>query len=115
MVHFAVPFTRHNKRGSNNAVLARPDRALANVHWLKLYLSAILYNLPIIGSDHSPILHDMSHLNTPHRLSYFKFEASGFLIKVSLIWFKMFGHVLLKALMLIRKTQLLKQAIKKLE
>lgn len=63
--HLGASFGWHNKRKPTNVVFARLNRALANVHWLKLYRSAIY--VTIIGSNHAPVLLDISYLNASHR------------------------------------------------
>ncbi|KAF4376060.1 hypothetical protein F8388_022581 [Cannabis sativa] len=48
----------HNSRRGSNRVRKRLDRALANVDWCTSHPEAKVTNLPIVGSDHAPILLD---------------------------------------------------------
>lgn len=71
----------------NSAIFERLDRALINSDGLSIKASALLAlleNLPIIRSDHAPILLTTSHTQTNIAIPSFKFEAkwllnSGFL------------------------------------
>lgn len=57
-----------------NHVSARLDRALANYHWVNLFSTAILTNLPIIGSNQDPILLSLSPSSS--NIKYNSFNSS---------------------------------------
>ena len=50
----------------NDFVMERLDRSFANVEWVNLYLLYSLRNLPIIRSNHGPIILDFDY-QTPFR------------------------------------------------
>ncbi|KAF4380255.1 hypothetical protein F8388_024548 [Cannabis sativa] len=66
-----VQCTWHNARKGNKNIRKRLDRGLANSCWITSFPSAKISNLPILGSDHSPILlslwNDSVKLNFPFR------------------------------------------------
>lgn len=49
-------YTWTNKRFSSNPVFERLDRCLANAEWCGIYPNTNVFNLPIMLSDHAPIL-----------------------------------------------------------
>lgn len=49
-------YTWTNKRYSSNPIYERLDRGLVNPEWCVIYPNTNVYNLPIIMSDHAPIL-----------------------------------------------------------
>jgi hypothetical protein len=49
-------YTWTNMRFSSNPVFERLDRCLANVEWCVVFPNTNVFNLPIILSDHAPIL-----------------------------------------------------------
>jgi hypothetical protein len=49
-------YTWTNKRYSSNPVYECLDRGLVNPEWCAIYPNTNVFNLPIILSDHSPIL-----------------------------------------------------------
>ena len=63
-------YTWINRRFSSNPVFERLDRCLANAEWCDFFPNTNVFNLPIILSDHGPIL--VSKFRRP-RLT-FKFE-----------------------------------------
>lgn len=67
---------------------------------LKSYSSATVQNLPIIRPDHTHILLHTGYTHTHDKLSYFKFETNWLLNPILFELVKMFGHLILKALML---------------
>ena len=54
-------------------MIERLDRAFASVEWINKYPLYSLKNIPIIRSDHGPILLDLEH-QTPFRKRPFIFE-----------------------------------------
>ncbi|KAK9265469.1 hypothetical protein L1049_012595 [Liquidambar formosana] len=54
--HIGLPYTWYNKREGIDAIFERLDRVLVNLDWLNDYPNAWVDNLPIMGSDHGPIL-----------------------------------------------------------
>ncbi|XP_021807878.1 uncharacterized protein LOC110751684 [Prunus avium] len=69
-----VPFTWCNGHHDNSIIYERLDRALANPNWMSLYPHCELQNLPILRSDHGPILLTCSnHLRRVPEA--FRFEA----------------------------------------
>ena len=66
-------YTWTNKRYSSNPVYERLDRALVNPEWCAIYPNTNVFNLPIIMSDHAPIL--ISTYGTYKKpRQHFKFE-----------------------------------------
>lgn len=55
---FGQRFTWMNNREDDDFVMERLDRAFAIVDWIHTYPSYALQNLPIIHSDHGPIMLD---------------------------------------------------------
>lgn len=53
-----LEFTWCNKRDPQTRVWERLDRALANAAWISLYENYRVQHLPMVGSDHRPILLD---------------------------------------------------------
>jgi hypothetical protein len=49
-------YTWTNKRFSSTPIFERLDRCLANAEWCAIFPSTNVFNLPIILSDHAPIL-----------------------------------------------------------
>jgi len=47
-----------NRREEEKFVMERLDRAFASVDWINAYPNYALKNLPIIQSDHGPIILD---------------------------------------------------------
>ena len=66
-------FTWMNKREGEDFVMERLDRAFGSVEWVNQYPFNSLKNLPIIRSDHGPILLDLD-VQTPFRKRPFRFE-----------------------------------------
>ena len=62
-----------NNREDEGFVMERLDRAFASVEWINKYPLYSLKNIPIIRSEHGPILLDLEH-QTPFRKRPFKFE-----------------------------------------
>ena len=66
-------FTWMNKREEDSFVMERLDRAFTSTKWINHYHLYYLRNLPIIKSDHGPIILDFEH-QTPFRNRPFRFE-----------------------------------------
>ena len=66
-------YTWMNNREDNEFIMERLDRAFATVEWVNMYPCYSLRNLPIIRSDHGPIILDFEFL-TPFRRRPFRFE-----------------------------------------
>lgn len=64
-------YTWCNKRYSSKPTYER--RCLANAEWCAMYPNANIYNLPILSSDHAPIL-TILHSNYKKLTYHFKFE-----------------------------------------
>ena len=63
-----------NRREEEKFVMERLDRAFASVDWINAYPNYALKNLPIIQSNHGPIILDFelqqSFRNRPFRFEY---------------------------------------------
>ena len=68
-------FTWMNKR-EESFVMERLDRAFASTKWINQYHSYYLRNLPIIKSNHGPIILDFEH-QTPFRKSPLDLSKCG--------------------------------------
>ncbi|KAK7829332.1 hypothetical protein CFP56_029493 [Quercus suber] len=66
-------FTWMNKREDEDFVIERLDRAFGNVEWVNKYPFYSLRNLPIVKSNHGPIILDLE-FQTPFRKRPFRFE-----------------------------------------
>ncbi|OMO50989.1 reverse transcriptase [Corchorus capsularis] len=66
-------FTWINRR-DNMLIKERIDRALVNLDWMETYPKSQVFNLPIIGSDHSPLLIDTNVVDGK-ATKLFKFEV----------------------------------------
>nr|POE55350.1 hypothetical protein CFP56_60122 [Quercus suber] len=66
-------YTWLNNREDEDLVMERLDRAFATVDWVNMYPLHSLRNLPIIHSDHGPILLDLE-VRGPYRIRPFRFE-----------------------------------------
>lgn len=72
-------FTWYNKRKGEHAIFARLDRASVKHILLSNYPDVILLHLPILGSDHAPILLNVYPLTESRDCRSFKFEVKWFL------------------------------------
>lgn len=63
-------FTWYNKTKADKDIFARLDQAPVDHIWSYLYPDAVLTNLPIVKSDHAPIL-----LNMPPYSCYFIYSG----------------------------------------
>lgn len=69
-----APFTWCNGHQDNSVIFERLDQAVANPDWVRLFPNCEFQNLPILRSDHGPILFNSN--DTPRRVpKAFKFEA----------------------------------------
>lgn len=66
-------FTWMNKREGEDFVMERLDKAFGSVEWVNKYPLYSLRNLPIVKSDHGPIILDIE-FQTPFRKRPFRFE-----------------------------------------
>lgn len=67
-------FTWHNKREKHTIIFSRLGCAMANHLWIKLYPSTYVNYLPIIGSDHAPVLMD-TYIRKFHKCTNYRFEV----------------------------------------
>ncbi len=68
-----LSYTWMNKRKGNDFVMEKLDRAFANIDWFESYSNCLVTNLPIIGSNHGPIILDTDP-STPFKRRPFRFE-----------------------------------------
>lgn len=73
------PYTWSSNRTLLDAILEILDRVIAIQHWLNFCKDARVENLPILASDHSPILLAIDSWNLAGNRSPFKFEAKWLL------------------------------------
>uniref|UniRef100_J3M5K5 Endonuclease/exonuclease/phosphatase domain-containing protein n=1 Tax=Oryza brachyantha TaxID=4533 RepID=J3M5K5_ORYBR len=66
-------YTWTNRRKGKDFVMQRLDRCLANIEWRNHFPNTAVYHLPLIYSDHAPILALLSPSTNRSRY-YFKFE-----------------------------------------
>lgn len=66
-------YTWTNKRYTSKPILERLDRCLVNAEWCGIYPSSNVFNLPIIYSDHAPILLSTEAQTRKHKRN-FNFE-----------------------------------------
>jgi hypothetical protein len=62
-----------NKKKGADFVMEHSDRAFANNEWLDTHPASLVTNLPIIASDHGPIILD-TNLRTLFKHRPFRFE-----------------------------------------
>uniref|UniRef100_A0A803PDL7 Reverse transcriptase domain-containing protein n=1 Tax=Cannabis sativa TaxID=3483 RepID=A0A803PDL7_CANSA len=68
------PYTWEKSRGTDRWIEARLDRAIASQLWLDLFPLAILHNLEVSTSDHSPLLLDIQPQKLGVMPRKFRFE-----------------------------------------
>ena len=68
-----LSYTWMNKWKGNDFVMEKLDRAFANIDWFESYPDCLVTNLPIISSDHGPIILDTDP-STPFKRRPFRFE-----------------------------------------
>ena len=66
-------YTWSNKRFTTNPTYERLDRCLANAEWCTIFPRTTIYHLPILYSDHAPILAILESKPTP-KPKPFRFE-----------------------------------------
>ena len=66
-------FTWMNNREDDDLVMERLDRAFATFEWVNMYPLCSLRNMPILHSDHGPIVLDLD-VQGPFRKRPFRFE-----------------------------------------
>lgn len=79
-----IPLLGIINRKAEGVIFSRLDRVLVNHPWIKRYPNATSIHLPIIGSDHAPVILNIS----PTVLYYknnFKFEAKWLLDVISFL------------------------------
>lgn len=69
-----LKFTWMNNREDEDFVMQRLDGAFATVEWINSYPLYSLRKLPIIRSDHGPIILDLE-VQSPFRKRPFRFEC----------------------------------------
>uniref|UniRef100_A0A803P3Y4 Reverse transcriptase domain-containing protein n=1 Tax=Cannabis sativa TaxID=3483 RepID=A0A803P3Y4_CANSA len=74
---FGCKFTWKNKRQSGGLIRERLDRALVDTEWINLFPRGGVRNLPILSSDHDPILFD-SVMERSRGSTPFKFYEAWF-------------------------------------
>ena len=62
-----------NKRQADHFVMEKLDRAFGSIDWLDTYPYCLVRNLPILCSDHGPILLDTEY-RPPFKCRPFRFE-----------------------------------------
>ena len=65
-------FTWSNKRGINNKIWKRLDRAMVNDSWLESMPQTTITHLSSTASNHCPLLMEMTSKDSNH-IKYFKF------------------------------------------
>ena len=68
-----LSYTWMNKRKGADFVMEHLDKAFANIEWLDTHLASLVTNLPIIASDHEPIILD-TNPRTLFKHRPFRFE-----------------------------------------
>uniref|UniRef100_A0A2N9G9R7 Reverse transcriptase domain-containing protein n=1 Tax=Fagus sylvatica TaxID=28930 RepID=A0A2N9G9R7_FAGSY len=68
-------FTWTNKRMGRDNIKERLDRAVANVEWKRLFPKATIKHLPMLSSNHAPLVIN-SHEDIPNGPKPFRFEEA---------------------------------------
>ena len=68
-------FTWSNGRGPKKRIKARLDRVIVSGDWLCRFGKAGVINLPIVGSDHAPIILDCFMLEAKGRIPFQFYDA----------------------------------------
>ncbi|XP_042974760.1 uncharacterized protein LOC122306398 [Carya illinoinensis] len=78
MGYICKKFTWTNSRSRQAFIKERIDRALCNMAWSELFPFSKVYNLPILSSDHCPILITMEQfeVDSMRTARPFRYEAS---------------------------------------
>lgn len=70
-LHFQGPcFTWYRLRNNQVDLKERLDHCLGNAAWCSAFPHSQVFNLPIVGSDHRPILFDSTPKESPHPSSF---------------------------------------------
>jgi hypothetical protein len=56
LAYNGIAYTWRNKHFNSNPTYEHLDRFLANAEWCKAYLATMVYHLPMMRSNHAPIL-----------------------------------------------------------
>ncbi|XP_015170882.1 uncharacterized protein [Solanum tuberosum] len=85
-------FTWCNQRAEQARVWKRLDRAMVNDKWLEIMPQTNISHLPYVGSDHTPLLMEMT-VNDNQGIKYFKFlhcwvDNDSFMDTVTSCWNK---------------------------
>ncbi|XP_074289310.1 uncharacterized protein LOC141614465 [Silene latifolia] len=87
---FGPLFTWMNNRSDDQLIMERLDRAYANTEWLHLFPEASLMYLPILVSDHAPIIlkffHPSRTCKRPYRLDNWCFSSPEIAHIVDCAW-----------------------------
>ncbi|XP_010692808.1 uncharacterized protein LOC104905866 [Beta vulgaris subsp. vulgaris] len=70
-----VSFTWSNNRSGTEAILERIDKAFCNSNWKDSFNDAEIWNLPILLSDHSPIILHLNGTQIKRKRRPYKLEA----------------------------------------
>lgn len=90
--HLGISFTWY-RRADSKVIFTRVDGALLNSHPLSLY--HVLNNLPFLGSDHDPILLNLSQINSQTTIIVSNLRQNGSSVINYLLLLKMYGPILL--------------------
>ncbi|XP_074270960.1 uncharacterized protein LOC141594873 [Silene latifolia] len=87
---FGPLYTWLNNRSDDQLIMERLDRAYANTEWLHLFPAASLMHLPILVSDHAPIIlkffHPSRTCRRPYRLDNWCFNSPEIAHIVDCAW-----------------------------
>ncbi|XP_074293409.1 uncharacterized protein LOC141620437 [Silene latifolia] len=87
---FGPPFSWFNNRSDGQLIMERLDRAYANNDWLHLFPAASVMHLPILISDHAPIilkfLPNSKSCRRPYRLDNWCFNSPEIANIVDCAW-----------------------------
>ncbi|XP_074278686.1 uncharacterized protein LOC141602281 [Silene latifolia] len=67
---FGPRFTWMNSQLNSNIIMERLDRAYATQDWFNLFPNASVTHLPILVSDHAPVILNLFPVSTPRRRPY---------------------------------------------
>lgn len=85
-----VSFTWTNNREGENLIMERLDRAFCNSQWKGDHLNALLTNLPIFLSDHSPLILQSKpptiRRKRPYKLESWCLQMTEIQQKIDSIW-----------------------------
>ena len=88
---FELSYTWFNKRRESSSIFEKLDKVLINDHWIIHFRDARVENLPIIGSDHGPIVLHLDKIIVemkakPFMCEEFWFHIPGFIDIVREAW-----------------------------